>query len=240
MAPQAIALDSVKKINEPPIHWVGAVSVGGFLARGNTTSDALNAGASFTRRSEFDRISLDGTYNYSKAKDPGTGVKSTTADNWTAEAKYDYFFTPKFYGYGDVKVAKDRIAFLDLRFAPGVGVGYQWFESPDFNFRTEAGVGYFYERYTNAGTNQNGSLRLAYHVDKKLNDKVKIFHDLEFFPKFDTTADFFLTTDAGIRVTLTKSMFTEFKAQLDHNNRPAPNRQKDDTKYMVNVGWILE
>lgn len=240
VAPQAISLEAVKKINEPPIHWIGTLTVGGFLSRGNTNSEVLNAGANFTRRSEFDRITFDGNYNYSKAKDPATGVKSTTSDNWNTEAKYDYFINPKLYAYADVKVAKDRIAFLDLRFAPGVGLGYQWYESPDFNFRTEGGVGYFYERFSNDGTNQNGSLRLAYHVDKKLGDKVKIYHDLEYYPKFDGTADFFVTTDAGIRLTLTKSMFTEFKAQLDHNNRPAPGRQKDDTRYLVNVGWTLE
>lgn len=240
VAPQAISLDAVRKINEPPIHWIGTLTVGGFLARGNTNSEVLNAGADFTRRSEFDRITFDGNYNYSKAKDPATGVKSTTSDNWNTEAKYDYFINPKLYAYADVKVAKDRIAFLDLRFAPGVGLGYQWYETPDFNFRTEGGVGYFYERFTNDGTHQNGSLRLAYHVDKKLGDKVKIYHDLEYYPKFDSTADFFVTTDAGIRLTLTKSMFTEFKAQLDHNNRPAPGRQKDDTRYLVNVGWTLE
>jgi len=27
---------------------------------------------------------------------------------------------------------------------------------------------------------------------------------------------------------------------LDHNNRPAPGRQKDDTRYLLNVGWTLE
>jgi putative salt-induced outer membrane protein YdiY len=240
LQPQALPLAKVAKINPPPVHWTGSIAAGGQLLRGNTDSEAFNAEAKFLRRSDIDRITLDGQYFYARQRDTTTGNKSTTTDNWNADGKYDYFFTPKFYGYGDVKVAKDRIAFLDLRFAPGAGVGYQWVERDDFNFNTEGGVGWFYERYTNDGTRESGSLRLAYHVDYKINEKVKIFHDLEYFPKFDSVSDFFLTTDAGVRVTLTKNFFTEFKAQLDHNNRPAPGKQKDDTRYLKNLGWTFE
>lgn len=60
------------------------------------------------------------------------------------------------------------------------------------------------------------------------------------YPKLDSVSDFFLTTDVGLRAKLTKTMFSELKVQLDHNNQPAPGKQKDDTKYLLNLGWTLE
>ena len=85
------------------------------------------------------------------------------------------------------------------RLAPGVGVGYQWVETADFNFNTEAGVSYVYEDYSNDGNNDRVALRLAYHLDKKLNDKVSIFHNLEWLPAFDDPGDYNLNIDAGVK-----------------------------------------
>jgi hypothetical protein len=39
-------------------------------------------------------------------------------------AKYDHFFTRKFYGYIGTKVERDGVAELELRLTPGAGVGY--------------------------------------------------------------------------------------------------------------------
>src|SRR5690606_31032627 len=124
--------------------------------------------------------------------------------------KYDYFFNPKFYGYGQARIERDRIAELDLRFIAGVGAGYQWFESEKSSFRTEAGVSWFYEDYENeSGSDDHLALRFAYRYDRKINDNVAFFHSLEYYPSVEDMGDFLLVTDAGVRANLTKRMFTE-------------------------------
>ena len=61
-----------------------------------------------------------------------------------------------------MKVEHDRIARLDYRVTPGVGVGYQWVEKPEINFYTEAGISYVYENYIDDATNQYvGSPRVS-------------------------------------------------------------------------------
>jgi len=45
----------------------------------------------------------------------------------------------------------DEIADLNLRFTPSLGVGYQRFESPNFNLFTKAGVAWVYEDFKNDG-----------------------------------------------------------------------------------------
>ncbi len=180
VAKDEIAVDQIKRLNQKQT-WTGSVVANGMLARGNTHTTQLGVAADATLRRDDewhdDRFSLSGAYNFGKQRD-AAGIDTTSADNWFAQAKYDKFFTEKFYGYGVIRYDHDRIAFLNYRLSLGVGVGYQWVEKPDFNLSTEAGVSYVYEDYSNDGNSDRVALRLAYHVDKKLNEDVKVFHNL--------------------------------------------------------------
>jgi putative salt-induced outer membrane protein YdiY len=240
LAPQSFAIADIKSINPPPVAWTGDLSVGGMITRGNSSTDNLNIALNLVRRGENDRITVGAAYLYGRQKDPDTGDKKTTTDNWFAAVKYDYFFTPKFYGYAQTRVERDRIAELDLRLTAGVGVGYQWVEKPDLKFSTEGGLTWFYESYTNdTPKDDHLALRLAYHLEKAFNDKVRGFHNLEYFPSIEDIGDYFLVTDAGLRATLTKNMFAELKVQLDYDSTPAEGAHNTNVRWILNVGWAF-
>lgn len=236
-APQTLPLATVKDINKPPVAWTGSFVLGGTLTRGNSKSESLNATFDAVRRAEDNRITLNAQYLYGRQRDPDTGDNTTTTDNWQASGKYDQFFTPKFYGFGIVKVERDNIADLDLRLSPSVGVGYQWVERPDLNFNTEAGGGWVYESFENDGAEERAVVRLAYHLDKKLNDTVSAFHNLEYLPGLTDPGDYNLNADAGLRATLTKQMFAEFKVEWKFDSEPAPDAAENDLRYILGVGW---
>ena len=234
---KTLGLDQIKRINTPT-KWTGSVLANGSVARGNTHSEDLGvaADASLRRDDEWhdDRFSLIGAYNFGKQRT--NGVDTTSADNWFAQAKYDKFLTEKFYAYALMRYDHDRLAFLNYRLSPGVGVGYQWIESADLNFSTEGGVSYVYEDYT-SGQTDRVALRLAYHVDKKLNDAISLFHDVEWLPAFRNPADYTLNADAGVRAKLSKSFFSEFKVLYQRDSTPAAGAQKDDLRFLLGVGW---
>jgi putative salt-induced outer membrane protein YdiY len=236
---QTISVGDVKVINPPKKDWTGSVLASGILQRGNT--DTLDVGvradASLRRDSEFqdDRFSLGAAYNFgTTGRGDNTG---TTTDNWLAMAKYDKFWTEKLYGYATFKVEHDRIAALNYRLAPGVGIGYQWLESPNANFNTEVGVSYVYEDYDPGDNNDFVALRLAYHYDRKLRDNVKFFHNLEYLPAFEDPGDYLLTTDIGLRVDLTEHFFTEGRVEWKRDSTPAPDTLKNDLRYIIGIGW---
>ena len=238
--PQAFAVGEIKAINPPKAKWTGSVSAGALLTRGNSYSDNFTLSLDAIRRTDDDRITASAGYFYGKQQDKTTGNKSTSTDNWFAAGKYDYFFTPKFYGYGNARLERDRIADLDLRFIPGAGVGYQWIESPKQNFSTEAGLSWVYESFTNPDrTDDFLAARLAYHYDLKINDKVKVFHDLEVFPSLEDVSQFLVNAQAGLRATLTKQFFTEFKIVYLYNSDPAPTASRNDLRYVLGVGWTF-
>ena len=232
-----IALTDLKTITPKLGKWTGSVVAGGLLTRGNSHTTSLNLSAAATRRGEDDRISAIAGYTFaSQANDTGGGT-SASADAWFAGAKYDRFFTDEFYGYGLARADHDRIADLNLRLSPGVGVGYQWVEQPDFNFLTEVGLSLVYEDYDPGPTDTHLAGRLAYHVDRKFNEQVLGFHNLEYLPSVEDISDFNVNADAGVRASLTKTMFTEFKVEWKYDATPAPDAAKNDLRYLLGLGW---
>jgi len=236
IAAQNIPLDRIKAVNPPPEHWSGNIVVGGLISRGNTNADSLNASAHLVRRGEKDRLTFDAGYIYARQHVIGQGTHETQ-NNWFVEGKYDYFFTPRFYGYGDARVERDLIADISLRLTPGAGVGYQWVDKPNLGFNTEVGASWLYRDYVHDGSNDSVAARAAYHLTAKLNDQVSVFHNFEYFPGLDRIDNYFFDTDAGIRASITKQMFTEFKIEYRYDARPAPGRGPNDLRYILGVGW---
>jgi putative salt-induced outer membrane protein YdiY len=232
-----VPIASIKAINPPRAAWTGSVKAGAIVTRGNSDTENFNFQLDASRRTEKHRITASAGYFFGRQRDPNTGQRSTTADNWFALGKYDYFFSPKLYGYAQTRVEQDRVAELALRVSPGIGAGYQWYEMPDFSLSTEAGLNWVYERYYSDGDDEHVAGRLAYHVEKKINDKVTLFHDVEYLPSLEMIDDFNVNADAGMRTTIYKNLFSELKAEWQYDSTPAPGAQSDDFRYTLSVGW---
>jgi len=237
-APQVVALKDVAKINPPPVKWTGALVGNALITTGNSETENFGLSLNAVRRSEIDRLTLGAAYYYGRQKEKDTDKKETTVDNWYVLGKYDYFLTKKFYLYGAGRVEQDKIADLNLRLTIGGGVGYQWFETPTFNFNTEAGPAWVYEDFKNDGTDDHTAARLAYHVDWTPIKPLKLFHNLEYLPNItDWTNDYNLNLDAGLRATVYEGFFAEAKIELRYDSTPAPGAKKEDVRYLLGVGW---
>jgi putative salt-induced outer membrane protein YdiY len=234
-----IPLSQIEAVNPGYNKWSGSLTIGGLVTRGNSDTSNLNIAADAMHRRKDDRFSLAGGYFFGRESDPDTGDKSTTVDNWFGSAKYDYFFSKKMYGYGLVRVEHDAIADLNLRVSPGAGVGYQWHESPIWNFSTEVGLAWVYEDYSTGGTDDHVAARLAYHYDRKLNDKVSFINNVEYLPSLRDTSDYNLNADAGLRATLSGNMFADFKFEWRYDATPAPGSESNDLRYVLGVGWTF-
>jgi putative salt-induced outer membrane protein YdiY len=234
---QELSLTDMEKINPPPVKWTGSVSAGALITSGNSNTSNVSAAYDAVRRTEKDRISSAGQYLYGRQEDTNTGKDDTTTDNWYIAGKYDYFLNEKLYWFSNLRVERDRIADLDIRITPSTGLGYQWIESDPMNFYTEAGLAWVYEDYTNADSNDYFAARLAYHFDRKINDKVSFIHNLEYVPSLEEIQEFNLNTDAGVRVGMTEKLFTDFKFEWRYDSEPAPGADKNDFRYIIAVGW---
>jgi putative salt-induced outer membrane protein YdiY len=239
---QKILVSSIDEIN--PKAFSAQVAIGGSLARGNSYSDTLNASLAMEYKVKTEDITFTAEYNYARQKTRlatgGLSTASSTTDRWDLEGKYEHFFTKKFYAYVDAEVTKDRIAFLDLRFTPTAGVGYNWFDTKPLLFSTEAGVGWIYETYTNGTpTREEATLRLAYHLQYVFNDHVSAFHDVVYRPSIEYGSHYIINADIGLHAKLTSNLFTELKAEWDYDSTPANGALKNDARYIASLGYGL-
>jgi putative salt-induced outer membrane protein YdiY len=237
--PQAVAIADISAINSPPA-WTGSFSLNGLLTTGNSETEQLGFRGALSKRWPHDRLTFAAEYSYGRQEDPSTGEKSTTIDYAMALAKYDHFFTGKFYGYVGTKAERDKVALLNLRLAPGAGVGYQWFEGPTFNLSNELGLVWVYENYKRSGWSEFFGPRLAYAVDWTPVQPLKLFHKLEYIPSFeDLAGDYLLNIDAGARLAVWKGFFAELRYEFRYDATPAVGRHRTDQRYILGAGWAF-
>ncbi|MCK5271034.1 MAG: DUF481 domain-containing protein, partial [Sedimentisphaerales bacterium] len=238
----------IAAVNPPPkpkVKWAGNVTAGLTSTHGNTFSENGSASFDATRRSEKDRTNVFGRYMVSRTKETdaltGKEEKVTTEESFIMGGKYDYFFGKKLYSYISGNFKKDHIADLDRRIITGAGCGYQWIESDRMNFSSDLGLSILCEQYTTRGETTKSdelAVQMGYHFDRELYKGIDFVHNLIYYPSITgSVSDYYLTTDAEIRVALNRSMFGSFKAILDYDSTPAENVGGTDTKYILGVGW---
>lgn len=239
---QTFQVADLVSINPPPKpkpKWTGSISAGVTITTGNTETETYNASASAVRRSEKDRLTAGADFAKGERTNQA-GVEETIEDWWRATAQYDYFFSKKFFAYVSGRYEKDGIALLDRRIVVGGGGGYQWIESPKTNFATALGVATVYEKYETASDgNDEVSLQASYTFDHQINKNVKFLHDLTYLPAFEDFGDFYLTSTAELRASLTQTMFANFKVIYNFDETPANNRESTDVKYIFGLGMTF-
>ena len=63
-------------------------------------------------------------------------------------------------------------------------------------------------------------------------------HSTEYYPSIQSSpSDYFLTSMAEVRVSLTERMFGSFKTVLDYDSTPAQGSGTTDLKYILGLGW---
>lgn len=240
VAGQAFVIVDIAKINPPPVQWTGSVSAGFTATGGNTKTMNSAVDISAQRRSDQDRLTFNAGYFSSRQEDPTTGVTSTTKRYQYGSLQYDYFFSKDLYGYANTKLEKDAIALLDMRVTAGVGAGYQIFDAAAFALGLEAGVAYLSENYSGpTPSSDSGAGRAAYHVTSQLSPSAKAFHNAEWLRSFEDPDDQNAKADAGVRASLTGSMFAEAKVVWQWDATPAIGKGRQDTTYILSVGWTF-
>jgi hypothetical protein len=238
VTPQTVHFSQMSAVNPPPIVWTGSLAIDGSYAQNDTTAVTLGATLNLARRGEHDRILFGAQYLYGWQK--VNDVSSTTTDQWYAAPEYDYFFTKQLYLAGTVRVEKNRIINLDIRVTPAVSVGYQFVERPDFNASVEGGLAWVYEEYSTAiQPNENFSLRLAYHIDKTLWEKLKLFSDCAYYPSMQNSSKYLVIFDAGLRYALSAAMFTSLRYEVQYDSQPAPGSHRTSEQLLFGVGWTF-
>ena len=242
-----LAMENVKATDPAAETWHGNVNIAFNAARGNTYANSAAVVANVNRRWEKDRLNADFGYYY--AEDGKAGEPSDkTEDRWEVEVKHDHFWFPAVYHYEDLKWERDMIQNLNARYRVGLGGGYQWLDNKVFestgkwNFNQELGVNWIKEEYdNNDDAKDNGfcALRYGHHFGyiPKWSDDIEVFHEFEILPEVDEWEKFLAKANVGVSANLIWNFNLIAKIEWEYNSKPANDRKKDDTRYIVGLGY---
>lgn len=236
-----LALEQLAQINpdESLAHWTGGVTVSALFLAGNTDRRAINVGVDAERRTEDDRFTIRGTWDYGEDK-IGPGLWNLSQRRTYGGMKYDYFFAPRWYLWSNVSGEGDYKANLDLRFTAGAGIGHQLFDEERFKLGLEVGPAYLFEDYrTNTPTSESATGRGAFTLQWDITDRVRFLQFAEAFLSLETSDDVFVRHDARLQAKLTEAMIAQLQWILLYDNTPAPGNERVDHTLNLSVGWTF-
>ncbi|MEF8788261.1 MAG: DUF481 domain-containing protein [Planctomycetota bacterium] len=237
---QVVKLSELTAINFQPDkkpEWKGSVSGGYTANRGNTRSQSTSLKMRLRKRWESSRAKLRTHYLKSAQENPDSNERIVTEDELTARGQYDYFFTDTRYTYGAVRYRTDEVANLDTRLNMSAGGGYQWVETESLMFNTEAGLGVKREAYSDPSrSSSEGSAEVTYELETALNDRLTFMHDLTVAPSIGQWSDYYITSGAELRVSLTDMVYSSVELALEYESDPAAGTPKTDTTYILGGG----
>lgn len=244
--PDALALPAgtlsqdpaVAAADKPKPKWTGSVSAGIQATTGNSETRQANVTADAQLQREKDRITLGFLWVYGDNK-------NNPANDWVlvdrktfGRAKYDYFFTPKTYGYGMTTAEGDLLQDISLRWTAGAGVGHQYLDNETWKFGVEAGVTYLDTDYRTAASvdTEDVAARLASNAAYKLSESWSFLHTLEAYPSLEDKDDFYGRSDLRVAAVLTENMLLSVQWVVDYDNTPA-QPERVDQRYLLSLGW---
>jgi len=231
-------ISKVTQINpkpKPAIKISARANIGASRTTGNTDTGAAHLDGRFTARTEKNRTTITGEYDWEESD----GV--TTVKKALGSIEYDQFFTPKWYGYGKVGLENNKFRDLNLRTDIGVGPGYQVFESDQLNLKFEGGLSYVNEDYIDGQDQDYAAYRLGMDYDQYFFDKFfQLFFSNENLVRANSTSDYISRTRTGIRVPFYKSLNLTGQYNLDYYNQPAPGTKKTDQSFIFSLGYSYD
>lgn len=226
---EAMTMDwkKVASINPPPQKWKGNVALGGSLQSGNTDRTSASAMAEASRRTDQDRFGVRLLFNY--AEEDG----DLTARNTFGAAKYDYFFTKRFFGYLAIDLLNDEFKDYRLRAAAGPGVGYQIWDDPVKSLLVEAGLSYIWEDHYDGKDEDYPAARLAGDFRWQIFKFLTFTDRLVVYPNLESGGEYILRNEASLISPLGSGWALRLSNIWDRDSDPAADTKKDDFTTIV-------
>lgn len=227
-----ISMETIGAINPPPvvIAWKGKVTIAGMLQSGNTNSASGSVSGHAERKTENDRLALRLLYNYAEEN------KVRNSENVYGILKYDYFLGRTVFTYLSLEALKDPFKDLRLRSVIGPGLGYQFWDTEGQALSLTAGISYFNEDHESGEDDNWMTGRLGVDFLYSLSARIRFTDQLLIYPNLENS-EYQLRNEAGISTDLYGDWSLNLSNILEHNSNPAPTVKKDDTTWLLGLGY---
>lgn len=213
----------------PEITWSGRGDVGGFHTSGNADSFGITVGANLKRAGPTlsHQIRLRGDYQESNGR--------TSREYLNAAYQGDWAINDRHYALGILEYERDVLAGFDHRTTSSLGLGWRVIREENVMLSLEAGPAFRHEWYRKGGDQSHLAARSALTSSWKMNDKVKLSHNVELVAE-DTNNT--LRAITGLQAKLTSRISSQISYDLRYQDRPLFG--KEDTDTITRIGLTYD
>lgn len=216
--------------------WASSAAFGLTLTRGNSETLLTTIGIDSAKKWNQNEVSLGANGAYGKTTDQDTGDESTTAQTLRGFGQYNRLFTDRFYAYGRLEALHDGVADVEYRVTLSPGVGYYFIKNKTADLSAEVGPGYIIERVAEED-NDYFVLRVAEKFNYKFSDSARLWQSIEILPQVDDFNNYIINGEIGIEAALNKKLSLRSFLQDTYDNQPAPDREKNDLKWVTAIAY---
>ena len=224
---------AVGPVDVPAMQVSGWINAGANVTRGNTRTSAYHADAELVARTARNRTSVGAEFNY------GSEDGTRNINNAAAFLNHDYFVSPRWYFNSNLGLARDEFRDLDLRTTVGLGMGYQFFDSPPDRLSVELGLSYLHENFDTAEDKGQPAARYALDFVKQLGSGPRLFHRHELLAGLEDSDNVLLRSQTGIRFPLWEKLNSTFQVNFDYDWQPAEGAKSEDIAYLFTLGYTF-
>ncbi len=162
-----------------------------------------------------------------------------TRESWLGSYQYDQFLTEQWFATGNASYENDKFRELDQRTSLGLGMGYQFLETPYFDLLGKGTLNYVNEDFTTGVSNSRPAflwnLDFAWRVD---GEGVELFHRHALLQSFEQGRDYEINSLTGFRYPINGKLSSVIQLEYNYDNLPAKDTvEKIDRKWSVGVNY---
>ncbi len=224
----ALAQETEEEEREPA--WKGSLGLSWVATGGNT--DTSSAGLDFAFERKPEPWGLEFAARGNTAQDSGV----TTAENYFAVGRAVRKLGKRWETFGGLQWSKDPFAGFDSQMVVSAGGTYIAVETERHHLTADLGLAYTWEdQISPVEEIAYGGGVFGVVWEWKLGEKSKLTERLTYYPNFDDSVDWRVTSVTAIEAAINSWLALRFGYDLRHRNEPIGDADSTDTTSTASV-----
>lgn len=178
---------------------------------------------------------FEGGWKVSALNSESNGVRSS--EKYASELRGDYTFSTHFYAGVAAGWLKDKFSGMDARYYAGPVVGYKFLVGPTHFLKSEAGLDYVKEEYTDNTKSEFLRGRIFAEYEHRFTEVNKFVQSVEYLHSFDDSDNYNMNSVTAIVTVLNSNFSLKTSYEVRYDNKPVP-ATLDDTDTILGASLI--
>lgn len=179
---------------------------------------------------------FEGGWKASALTSESNGVRS--AEKYASELRGDYALLTHVYTGIAAGWLKDNFSGIDARYYAGPVVGYKFLVGPTHLLKSEAGLDYVKEEYTDNTESEFLRGRVFAEYEHRFTEVNKFVQSVEYLYDFDDSDNYNMNSVTAILTVLNNNFSLKTSYEVRYDNKPVP-AILDDTDTVLGASLLL-